>query len=72
VSQRVYLTKYVVAVRSARQKHWVATIAGSSMYHSDRMMGMLYQTVASADYSARMPVFVDMKRLQSKGEETAS
>ena len=42
------------------------------MYHSERMMGMLLHSVASADYTARIRMSVDLKRLQSKGEETAS
>ena len=72
MSESVYLTKHVVAVRSARHKHWVAAIAGQSIYHSERMMCMLYESVASSDYTARVRIPINMSRLKSEDEESAS
>jgi hypothetical protein len=54
VSEPLHQTKQVLAIRSARRQHWVVAVAGGSVAHSDRIVGILHQSVAGYDYTAHL------------------
>jgi hypothetical protein len=72
VSETVQLVKHVVVLRSTRHQHWVATVAGRSTAHSGRILGMLYDSVSSYNYTAKLNICFEPNRLLRNGEESVS
>lgn len=71
VSRKKHVSKHVIAIRSARDRYWVAAIAESSIVNSEPMLRVLRRTLNSCDYSARLELRFEPGRL-GKGEESLS
>ena len=66
VSGKIHIAKHVVALRSARDGHWVAPLAGASVYQGERIVGLLHRTVAASDVSNTLRIHIDFRVDESR------
>jgi hypothetical protein len=66
VSGKVHIAKHVVALRSARDRHWVAPLAGASLYQSERIVDLLRHTVAASDVTNTLRIQIDFRVDESR------